>query len=269
MKLVDLLKEGGRICWYPSAGTDLKPLLYLSQGYSVKHGLQTEEGPLEAPDIFLYTDCDPQAAYPYDRNFGEMLGRGYFKPGEVLFEDLRTRIRVASAFRLEALSLEKPEGLYHFQFPADYGTVYCLNLQIHSKTFAKTGELTGQSGLGDWEIKLVYCITENTVFARDVLVQHKIPVDCVTMIRYGEAFGGSELYPGWIRHILGQLGTRYCVENDGYALNCRQPEPECIAFWPEIGEYSPAKLLPFYRIDGANWSDYGQIWWTKVCQTDF
>jgi len=56
-KFLDSFDGNPRIAWYPSAGEDFRPLLFLHPGYSKINPSDQEEP--ASPDLFLFTDYFP------------------------------------------------------------------------------------------------------------------------------------------------------------------------------------------------------------------
>ena len=56
MKTVsEAIRNYKHICWYPSAGVDFKPLLFISDWYYKKNNVPIDEGQV-LPDLFIFTD---------------------------------------------------------------------------------------------------------------------------------------------------------------------------------------------------------------------
>ena len=56
-KLLDNFEGEPRIAWYPSAGEDFRPLLYLHPKFSnLNRGIRQEP---QTPDLFIFTDYFP------------------------------------------------------------------------------------------------------------------------------------------------------------------------------------------------------------------
>ncbi len=88
-RYIDRLKNDPLIAWYPSAGNDFHPLLYLSPAYS-KYNPSKENVEESFPDIFLFTDY-----YPWEN----------FSSSTTIYQDKRTNITVNNIEELLSLNL--------------------------------------------------------------------------------------------------------------------------------------------------------------------
>ena len=82
-KLIEVLKDK-TICWYPSAGEDFRPLLYLSEQYVSTRDAIKNISPL--PELFVFTDY--HNSY-FDSNYKGLkaLSEGTLRKGDYLFDD--------------------------------------------------------------------------------------------------------------------------------------------------------------------------------------
>ncbi len=51
----EVIRQFEHVCWYPSAGSDFRALLFLSDWYYKKNDVPTDEGQV-LPDLFGMTD---------------------------------------------------------------------------------------------------------------------------------------------------------------------------------------------------------------------
>ncbi|PMP84152.1 MAG: hypothetical protein C0175_00615, partial [Caldisericum exile] len=86
-RYIDRLKNDPLIAWYPSAGNDFHPLLYLSPAYS-RYNPPKENVEESFPDIFLFTDY-----YPWEN----------FSFSTTIYQDKRTNITVNNIEELPLL----------------------------------------------------------------------------------------------------------------------------------------------------------------------
>ena len=175
-ELQEQLKSYKSICWYPSAGTDLHGMLYLTPQYLKTQGWEEKQ----LPDCFVFTDCDDWAV------------KGFLKNGSinaVLHQDKRTSIVAENLELAGELKLPYDERLILLPSKDMFGNVFYSRVKIQSNVF------------GEWETDFFYIITENTAFATQFLIPNSIHVDYVTRIRYGGGFGGSFVSGEHIRPV--------------------------------------------------------------------
>ncbi|MBR3247109.1 MAG: hypothetical protein IKG03_01775 [Clostridiales bacterium] len=83
----DAIKKFKHICWYPSAGKDLRPLLFISDWNYKKNNVPMDEGQ-EFPDLFILTDlCGFFDSYGDSDCLGDayyQLNDGFCEPGSSL-----------------------------------------------------------------------------------------------------------------------------------------------------------------------------------------
>lgn len=244
-ELQEQLKSYKSICWYPSAGTDLHGMLYLTPQYLKTQGWEEKQ----LPDCFIFTDCDDWAV------------KGFLKNGSinaVLHQDKRTSIVAENLELAGELKLPYDERLILLPSKDMFGSVFYSRIKIQSNVF------------GEWETDFFYIITENTAFATQFLIPNSIHVDYVTRIRYGGGFGGSFVSGEHIRLLLNALHTRYFICDSG-RLEYFPRDMRLEGFREEFAEYFGHMREPEYfqmSEDNHQWSSYDSCTWYKVKSTD-
>ncbi len=262
----DVLKRYRHICWYPSAGSDFREVLFLSEQYYKWKDVPKDSGQV-LPDLFLLTDVYPNpdtftGGYGIDPNVNGYthiykLTNRTIKPGDYLFSGTRllTDIRIDSLERLKNVSPDINEAVCNMRRESYTGTAYLFHVTVTSGL------------LGTWKTDVLYAVTENVAFAKDVLLAEHIPVEYVIQIRYGNGFGGSRISGDWLSLLLKSLGCRYFIANDQY---CRIYDPDDLLVEKVIkeifnnGELQAPDYELIYNIDGVQWSNYGPVLWTRI-----
>jgi len=193
--LINELKKFSSLCWYPSAGTDFRELLYLSPEYEKITDLKIEQ----KPDGFILTDYWVMEYYP-------KLEESLIGPTE-LFNDGRTVITALNGKELSRLSLPFYNELISFEQSSDYGRVFSFDVKIYSDI------------LGEINTHVIYAIVENTSFAIDFLLKHKINVYSIIHVRYGHMLGGGRSNGMYIKRLLTDLNTHYFISDMNYDSN--------------------------------------------------
>jgi hypothetical protein len=164
-----------RIAWYPSAGQDFRPLLYLVESYERTRrpaALVPGSSMPSAPDLFLFTDqVGVNWTLPY-----------HFKP----HEDDRTRMTLA---QVEVLS------------PALYGTdpVHFLSIKVSSDK------------LGEFIQPVLYVQCQNAPFCAHVLLRNHVRCSHVVHVRYG---GDTGSWGAWLPNVLRRLHAEVYLSDD-------------------------------------------------------
>ena len=212
-KLIEVLKDK-TICWYPSAGEDFRPLLYLSEQYVSTRDAIKNISPL--PELFVFTDY--HNSY-FDSNYKGLkaLSEGTLRKGDYLFDDSvrgtlhfdckNTKIKVLSIKKIDIDISEFDHSLAGNEPSARYGTGYLMDVQIMS-----TDKTRIKNNLGTYDMHILYIFAENSAFA-EIFLRESIRVDFLLRIRYGVSFGGSRDTDGeWLKYAAPKLGVKYFLE---------------------------------------------------------
>ncbi|MBO4426391.1 MAG: hypothetical protein J5776_05230, partial [Clostridiales bacterium] len=79
----EVIKDYKHVCWYPSAGSDFRALLFLSDWYYKKNDVPMDEGQV-LPDLFVMTDIMSihDIFEPLDFKRYDKLGEYSYRPCE-------------------------------------------------------------------------------------------------------------------------------------------------------------------------------------------
>lgn len=270
--LLKELKKHKSICWYPSAGSDFRTLLYLSKPFYEKHEeLAGEDAAL--PDLFVMTDYQKHGFIDYSssgncikyndiRHNFDLKQTGALKSNYVLYDDTYTSFTIKNIRKYELNDVEASKDLtddfYHA--PSCYGQAYCMTIKVDSrKPLAKK--------LGIWEIDVIYLYVENTTFAKRVLLQNRINIDYIVMVRYpGYGNGASGI---WLFYLADLLNVKYYVTNpysDKYIMeegSGSGADKEALEYLQGDSDISfkPPQRTPFYKIE---WYRGEMVVWYRV-----
>jgi hypothetical protein len=180
--VLDTLGPDPNIVWYPSAGTDFRPLLLLSPQYADVLGLQSQEIPF--PDIFLFSDY-----YPWESSS--------FLDTPLIYKDKHTEVVFTDVEMLSPryLPLDPEILLFLDRKPKAYGQVIFLKVQIKSDL------------LGTLEYPVLYVFNENEAFCSKVLLPQKARISHIYYQRYGNGFGGGLASGYWLLNVMKRLQT--------------------------------------------------------------
>ncbi|MCH5348074.1 MAG: hypothetical protein J1E40_02015 [Oscillospiraceae bacterium] len=213
--LISELKKRRSICWYPSAGSDFRPLLYLSKPFYDKHKELSDDKDV-FPDLFIMTDYQESEytgysdVYHYDYmrkyypNDFDKISKGTLRRGDILYRDHRTSITVKDVIKIVIDGMEVKKELVTSGIPEWYGQGYCITVEVNSFNIP-------DQKLGKWDMDIVYLYAENTAFAKHILIQNQINVDFIVSVRYGGNFGGSTNFGGWLFYIADTLDVKYYI----------------------------------------------------------
>ena len=237
-KYLDDFHGEPRIAWYPSSGTDFRPLLYISSGFSKKSPPNLPEpGP---PDIFLFTDYFPWTTSDFLDSYQ-------------IYKDDRTEISANIIEELPGLSMTLDEQIVDFpEGSLATGHVVFLEVKINS------------SVLGDYTCPVIYAFVENASFCANKILPLHGKISHVIHVRFGGGCGGGGKSTGiWLLNILRQVNCEVFIHDSAFEMqagdefamrqypslagSCHLPESKCI------------RVLP-----GKSWSDYGVVSWNLL-----
>ena len=218
-ELIKIIKKHKSICWYPSAGSDFRPLLFLTKAFYDKHEALSADKAV-FPDLFIFTDYCAEKFFSYGPEKYIMAGerkiectsysdferipQGRLMERNRLFSDHNTDIYVNSASRIFIKDPEVNRNVIGHYLPPFFGTGYFMNVDVFSHHNRETR-------LGSWDMDVIYLYAENTAFAKHILIENQINVDFIVSVRYGGNFGGSTNFGGWLFHLADTLNVKYYI----------------------------------------------------------
>jgi hypothetical protein len=212
---LDAHRGSPRIAWYPSAGGDLRDLLFLSERYRRVRAARYPE-PAQ-PDIYLHTDY--------------LVGEDHFfnpfrldHPVLVNHAPLTT-IRVIHHEMLPPQHLAFHQDLVAFQPGLNYGMVCFMVLCIESDS------------MGCWTVPLVYAAVENAAMGAHML-DRKAKVSHIVQLCFGHGMGGGLIGPGFLTRLVVPLRTESFITDRRFADECDQPVPH----FNQLNEHPPVDL---------------------------
>ena len=255
----EVIRKHGKICWYPSAGADFRVILYLSEQYC--KWKEVKIPPDKLPDLFILSDADPK-----DINF---TGRKGISRIEVLsmdnphkikefkvFRDNNTEIIASNVEVLDRLEIPYDKQLFVLGKSKNFGWPFLFDVHIRSKQ------------LGEWDTKVLYLLTENTGFALRYLLPKGLPIDYIVRVRYGDSFGGSRVSGEWLLNLIPYLKVKYFLSNEvtnSLPKDTLELLKEKYLDLENIWENTErVDIEEFYRVNGAAWSDQGDIHWYSI-----
>lgn len=247
----ETIKHFKHICWYPSAGKDFRPLVFISDWYYKKNMVPKDDGQ-EFPDLFIFTDlCGLFDSHGDDSCLGDayyQLKEGFCKPGSRLIrvssKNSSTEIIVKKHERLRDLNIPFDQECAYFDKASDYNSSLLLNVEVVSRI---------DDVLNRYETSILYVAVLNEFFANNFLLPNRIKIEYQVIVAYG-GFGGGHYGPQWILQKYKEFGTKYLIGND-YG-------------WSHMSEDYPDKPAPrfdvLYWIDGEQWSKGSPVIWYKL-----
>lgn len=235
--IIDPYEKAGvepRIAWYPSAGYDLRPLIYLSDEYAKVYPGESPD--IEQPDIFLMTDA---------------AGCGWLDQQYAYFDN-RTQIEVLKS---------EDCGMYEFIWPVariawladNYYKVTFQQLRVKSKKWDHSRV-----------VNLIYVKTENEAFCSEVMIPMRARISHLVHKNYGGGLGGGGSARGaWLPGVLTRLGVEAYITDDRDSME----EGDLLAI-QHYGNLRPSfnfPVLELYRVQpGRCWDTNFDIKWFKV-----
>jgi hypothetical protein len=238
-RFIELHRGGGspRLAWYPSAGDDLRDLIYLSKEFAARNpGTLPDPAP---PDLFVHTD-------------GWLPSRFDAWGKRPAHRDSRTRITVLHRERLPDVSLPSFRDLIDERAPCS-GRADFFELRVESQPN------------GVFPARLLYVEAENAAFCARYLLARRARVTHLVQVRYGQGEGGARTCGGWLERFTEALGTEVVVSDPrlgpGHGDAWRQER--C---FPELRGYQAptTSTRPIRTMRGERWSGHGDItWWVR------
>jgi hypothetical protein len=197
-KFIDEFNGEPRIAWYPSAGVDFRPLLYLHPKFSELYPTTGQEPP--APDLFLFTDYNP-------------------------FLNLTNKTIHTSQKTI--LQIEYIEELPRLNLPIHVGKIIdCPGSILTDRSiFLKIKVISDR--LGTFIYHVLYSFAENEAFFCNKLIPNKATITHIIRVNYGNSLGGGLASGAWLLNVLKDLncelfitdGRLYWNKGDEYAFN--------------------------------------------------
>lgn len=237
IKRFDDEKKEPRIAWYPSAGDDFRPLLYLSTRYINSYPAQGFE-PLP-PELFLFTDY-----FPWES--------GKFLDTQRIYSDLITGITVKSIEELPKLNLPISEKLVHFpKGSIATNRVVFMTIEVYSDK------------LGMFTMPVLYCFAENTAFCCELLLKSKAHISHVVHVRYGGGmFGGGNASGAWILRALKLLGAEVFITDSHHLW--QGGDSIALEICGILATQQEPKFSTIRKLDGKKWSEHGDVSWNLI-----
>ena len=247
----DAIKKYKHICWYPSAGKDFRPLLFISDWYYKKNNVPHNDDQ-EFPDLFILTDlCGLFDSHGNNSCLGDayyQLKEGFCEPDarlmHVEYKNSSTEIIVKKFEKLRDLGLPFDHEYAAFDKASDYNSSLLLNVEIVSRI---------NDVINRYETSILYAAVLNEFFADNFLLPNNIKTEYLVVVAYG-AFGGGHYDSKWILQKHKEFGIKYLIGND-YG-------------WRHMAEDYPDKPTPnfnvIYWIDGEQWSKGSPVIWYKL-----
>lgn len=227
-KFLNDFKGDPRIAWYPSAGEDFRPLLYLHPSFAAYRPMDIEEP--SAPDIFLFTDY-----FPWDDS-------SFLNSREILYDGL-TRISVLEI-----------EQLPDIRLPLDREIVKFTNGSIATHKVVFMRVLIDSHRLGRFSWPILYVFAENESFCGEVLLPLQARLSHIIHISYGGGFGdpdhqsrkdifvrpwdeyvkeGGYASGIWLKNVIRPLRCEYFITSNNFKW--QDGDKKAVQLYPALG----------------------------------
>lgn len=244
----EAIKNHKHICWYPSAGSDLRALLFLSDWYYTKHQVPLVEGQ-HLPDLFVLTDIfglnDMFRPWETTENTGAHFHLNNCSLGAcILYASYMGRYTKITVTGLEELRNHgftfNPEMTF-LKRSHTYNSAFLLEVEVESKKYGIVNKYT---------TNVLYIAVQNEFFIKEFLVPNKTIVEYQVLVRYGRdpKISRSEELPPKIIRSYKERGTKYLISNEEYVLDA----------------FPDGFVEPIYSINGRQWSGYGAVNWYRL-----
>lgn len=230
--------EEPRIAWYPSAGEDLRDLLYLHPKFA-ELNQECVKDP-EPPNIFLHTDYFPWSTSQFLDHFS------------VHYDDM-TSISVQSIEELPRCDLPLDQRIVHFPDGSNAtGRAIFTVLSINSNK------------LGVFEQPLIYVFAENSAFCAQKILPNMGKISHVIKHRSGGGHSGGNASGEWLLNVLAKIECECFITDNHYFHGAEETIYE---LYPELsksqeqvqlskiremmwaGEFRPNQLVTWNRVE--------------------
>jgi hypothetical protein len=228
-----------RIAWYLSAGTDFRPLLYLSRQFKEISKPITGDDPAP-PDIFLFTDY-----FPWKESD--------FLDTPTIQIDGRTEVFVTSMEELPPLNIPLDAEIVAFpEGSIATGRIIFMEVTVNS------------SVLGKISYPVLYAFAENESFCAEKIFAHDGKISHVIHVRYGGGCGGGGFASGiWINNVLKRLQCEVLITDGHYHM---QAGDECAQKkYPVLAPHGdPPEFVTIRVVNSNAWSNNGDVSWNLI-----
>ncbi len=232
-------RQGGRdprIAWYPSAGEDFRPLMYLSAAYAAHDAV--DAGEPAPPGLFLFSDYFPWS----DSAFLDQRS---------IYLDDRTSIVVETIEELPRVDLPLHAEIVAFP-DGSAATNRVLFLEV----------VVSSDVLGQLRAPVLYVFSENEAFCGEMLLPERAHISHVVHVRYGGGLGGGGHASGvWIKGVLKALGTEVLISDQHFHV--QRGDERAFELYPALRGQEP-ELRPCRIVPGHAWSNHGDVVWDLV-----
>lgn len=236
------LRHDARIAWYPSAGTDFRPLFFLDEAFYAEHPPDGGNDSLP-PDIFLFTDYALMS-----KSFEEAL---FHQGNPVIHDDGRTRVTLLNIENLGRIDFG-PYAIHreHKENEHYFNRVFFFNAQI-------------ESSFGTFVKPVLYAFCNNEQLCSELLIPIRAVISHVIHVRYGHGFGGANCSGLWIQHVLPLLNCEMYI-HDTLAHDSDFERKVIKHYGNVIPQNQIAKFQTIREIDGKCWSHSTKVVWQLV-----
>ncbi|NBP63801.1 MAG: hypothetical protein EBU66_03850 [Bacteroidetes bacterium] len=236
------LDHDARIAWYPSAGTDFRPLFFLDEAFYAEHPPDTGKDP-HPPDIFLFSDYNLMS-----RVFEQAL---FHKGSPIIHDDGRTRVTLMNIENLGKIDFQPYEIHQENKDNQHYfNSVFFFNVQI-------------ESAFGTFVKPVLYAFCNNEQLCSELLIPIRAVTSHVIHVRYGHGFGGANCSGLWIQHVLPLLQCEVYI-HDNLVHNSSLEETVIKHYGNVIPQEQIAKFETIRKMNGKCWSESRLIVWQLV-----
>jgi hypothetical protein len=169
------------ILWYPSAGSDYRDLIELSDERANLHNIEVQ------PDLFIHTDYMVEGL---DHKF-------------TLYDDGKTSVEVENRYELELINeinyeVSSVYAVFNNEAPSK-PIIYLLDIKVTSNTF------------GIIRKPLLYFNFENINFLDQIILKYKLRISHIVKVRDGCGFGGNRKSTSFVYAFLSVMKTKYLL----------------------------------------------------------
>jgi hypothetical protein len=201
-------KSEGRICYYPSAGSDFRPVIYQQLSGMAELGLVDKNGAVPRPgaELLEHSTYSVPDLWILSDFRGDHLTE--WMETKLIHRDKKVEIRLLAHTEIKPQRMDfqqRPSPAYTSLPPTEMtGRVFYLRLSITNET------------IGTVEVDVIYFCVENVNLIRSFLLRQHIPLSHLVWVRDGAGFGGGRMRHDFLIPLLSLFETRWLFIDEGY-----------------------------------------------------
>ena len=213
----------GNICYYPSTGSDFRPLIYQQNSVMERLGLVDDGGlfaeldfinpvhsspkpatEYEEPDLWLFSDFCPESI----RSNGLESGTHHFG-------------RLGKVRVIEKTEIHPAAGMLQVRLNEEYTSLSPSPMTGHAFYLRLLVTNEASEAREAREVDAIYFCYENINLLHEFIIRHRVPISHLVWVQDGADFGGGTLRHDFLIPLMPLLRTRWLFTSESYFENTK------------------------------------------------